>query len=97
MESGPDYRNLDIPVFYHRIGTQDIVNSRGAQVLFPPNVPIDSPHGTINAPVQVGRATFFPNQPTQANVNQGPSANTCRRWIRSASDGLIPAPPFRPN
>lgn len=35
VESGPDYRNLDIPVFYHRIGTQDIVNSRGAQVLFP--------------------------------------------------------------
>lgn len=71
VQSGEDYRNLDIPVFYHRIGTQAIVNSRGEKVLISANIAIDGLNGPINAPVNVGRDTFFPNPPTEVNVDQG--------------------------
>lgn len=78
--AGVDYDNLDIPVFYHRIGTQDIVNSSGAQVAIPanitifanPNPPLPPPMPpTQQAVVNIGRATFFPNFPTSANVDAG--------------------------
>ena len=67
--SGPDYQNLDIPVFYYRINNAslDIVDSRGAILAIPPTIPIT---GNPAAPCQanVGRMTFFPNAPTDNNV-----------------------------
>lgn len=76
---GPDYLNLDIPVFYHRIGTTAVVDSQGADVPIPPFVTVDDPGQnppTRQAPVLgVGgvfnRNTFFANPPMQANVEQG--------------------------
>jgi hypothetical protein len=81
--SGPDYLNLDIPVFYHRIGTIEIVDSRGALVPIPPTVIIDAPGVNPNPPTQpadvappsppgvLNRNTYFANQPTQTIVDQG--------------------------
>lgn len=77
--SGPDYLNLDIPVFYHRIGTNGIVDSQGADVPIPPTVTINvpgNPPTTRQARVLgvggvLNRATFFANSPTQNVVDQG--------------------------
>ncbi len=69
-----DYQNLDIPVFYHRIGSQEIVNSLGAQVAIPANITVDNPAApppTLNPALAIGRATFFANVPTTANVDVG--------------------------
>jgi hypothetical protein len=52
-----DYLNLDIPVFYHRIGTCEMVDSTGNQVTLPRE--IDLP-----------RNTFFVNAPTKHNIEQ---------------------------
>jgi hypothetical protein len=72
----PDFLNLDIPIFYHRIGTIEIVDSRGVQVPIPGFVTIDNPPGTRQARVLgpggvLNRATFFANQPTTNVVDQG--------------------------
>ena len=78
-ECGPDYFYLDIPVFYHRIGTTGLVNSRGADVTIPPTVTIDAP-GQVPPTRQArvlgvggvfGRNTYFANPPMQNIVNQG--------------------------
>jgi hypothetical protein len=76
IESGPDYQNLDIPVFYHCIGagSTGIVNSRGVPVAIPGQIQIlqGPPPGVaamVNCqPPHVGRNTFFPAQPTNAVV-----------------------------
>jgi hypothetical protein len=52
-----DYENLDIPAFYHRIGTLDIVDSRGKQLQLP-------------ASIKIGRSTIFANTPTLLNVKR---------------------------
>ena len=52
-----DYENLDIPAFYHRIGTLDIVDSRGKQLPLP-------------ASIKIGRSTIFANTPTLLNVKR---------------------------
>jgi hypothetical protein len=76
--SGQDYLNLDIPVFYHRIGTTDIVNSLGVQVPIPPFVTINTNPvgGTQQAAVTgaggvLNRGTYFVAPPTQNIVDQG--------------------------
>ena len=67
--SGPDYQNLDIPVFYYCINgaSLDIVDSTGAVVPIPATIPIT---GNPAAPCAalVGRATFFAAAPMPANV-----------------------------
>ena len=76
---GPDYLNLDIPVFYHRIGTTSILDSQGNDVPIPATVTIDDPGQqppTRQAPVTGGggvfaRNTFFAASPMQQNVEQG--------------------------
>jgi hypothetical protein len=80
-ECGPDYLNLDIPVFYYRIGSTAIIDSRGADVPIPPEVVINRPGVNPVPPTRrarvtgVGgifnRATFFNNLPMQTNVQQG--------------------------
>lgn len=67
--AGVDYLNLDIPAFYHRIGTQDIVNSRGELVDIPTQLSIDDPATTVT--INIGRTTFFADKPTDTNVNAG--------------------------
>jgi hypothetical protein len=52
-----DYKNLDIPAFYHRIGTLDVVDSLGQPLQLP---------GSIN----LGRTTFFATTPTLVNVQR---------------------------
>jgi hypothetical protein len=78
-QCGEDYLNLDIPVFYRRIGTIDILNSRGEIVDIPMEVVIDNPNpppptrkvrvtgigGVFN------RSTFFATDPTDTIVKQG--------------------------
>lgn len=73
LNSQHDYMNLDIPVFYHVIGSTSVVNSLGNQVTIPANitvlnnanVPAVTPIGpAIGAP----RANFFLNTPTTNNV-----------------------------
>jgi hypothetical protein len=53
-----DFLTLDIPVFYHRIGTSEIVDSLGNRVILPHN---------LNIP----RNTFFSSGPTEGNVIRG--------------------------
>jgi hypothetical protein len=72
--SSADYENSDIPVFYHRIGSQDIVNSQGQIVNIPAQIDIydmQNYPNVIQGNVNIGRAEFFQNLPTQANVKQG--------------------------
>jgi hypothetical protein len=74
---GPDYLNLDIPVFYHRIGTMEVVDSTGTQVPIPQSVLVDNPAGGTRQARVLGvggifnRTTFFANQPTTTIVDQG--------------------------
>ena len=64
----PDFRECDIPVFYHRIYTSDIMDSRGIPVAMPVNIAV---HGNNNQLVEpaVGRPTFYPAAPTTAMRN----------------------------
>ncbi|MDV3457681.1 DUF4135 domain-containing protein [Sphingomonas sp. HF-S4] len=74
-EAGVDYLTLDIPVFYHRIGTTDIMNSRGATMAIPQQVSVAGPGtppmpATRMVPVQgvpnavLNRATYYAAAPT---------------------------------
>ena len=79
-QSGPDYLNLDIPIFYHRIGTTGIVNSRGEAVPIPPTVTVQGKGVPPNPPTRqarvlgvggvLARDTFFPAPPTHNVVHQ---------------------------
>lgn len=76
--SGLDYTSLDVPIFYHRIGTSDIVDSRGVVVPIPATIPIiagDNPNAPpqnaqVTGPAGVfNRATYY-DQPPFANIVQ---------------------------
>lgn len=78
-ECGHDLLNLDIPVFYHRIGTTAIVNSYGVDVQIPQEIVINNPGGQPpTRKVRItgiggifNRGTFFDNLPMRTNVQQG--------------------------
>jgi hypothetical protein len=68
--AGDDYLNLDIPVFYHRLGTKGLVNSDGITLPIPHTVLINSSGNTPTRDAVVtgvggifGRATFFAEPP----------------------------------
>jgi hypothetical protein len=71
--SGTDFQNMDIPVFYHRIGAPgvanslDLMDSQGRQVAIPVQININGVMTNTN----IGRATFFANLPTAITVRQG--------------------------
>lgn len=68
-----DLSQLDIPIYYYRIGMQQIVDSIGAQVQITNSVTIDNPNpppATQQLPVTYALPTFFPNIPTTAIVDQ---------------------------
>ena len=72
---GPDYTNVDIPVFYHKIGTTNIVDSRGNEITVPATVtisdPNNPPNGTMQVNTNVRSRRFFARAPTTANVERG--------------------------
>jgi len=57
--SGADYQNLDVPSFYHVIGTTGIVDARGVLVPVPNN--FNLPNTNV---VPIGRTTYFVAPPT---------------------------------
>ena len=64
-----DLQNCDVPVFYHRIGTLDIMDSRGTTVAIPKKIKIPN----RNPPpvrLPLGRDTFFSNLPMLNNVQE---------------------------
>ncbi len=68
-----DLTNMDVPIYYYRIGMQEILDSMGAQVAIPAFVTINDnniPPNPIQFPVALGRMTFFPNIPTTAIIDQ---------------------------
>ena len=74
LQSLPDLLNLDVPIFYYRIGALEIVNSNGGQVTILPNIDIFNdtpPPPIVNKVVNTGRATFFANVPTAVLVDIG--------------------------
>lgn len=59
-----DLQNFDIPAFYHRIGTTDILDSNGRVLAVPNQVTVGG--NLVNT--NVGRAMYFAVSPTTANV-----------------------------
>jgi hypothetical protein len=68
-----DLSNFDIPVFYHRVGTTDILDSMGNVIGIPAQVMVNGIGGppAALANTNVGRATFFAVAPTAPNVQVG--------------------------
>ncbi|NTU53914.1 MAG: DUF4135 domain-containing protein [Chlorobiaceae bacterium] len=88
---GHDYKNCDIPVFYHRIGTMDLVNSRGDVIEIPNTIKIKNNDA---APVGLQRSTFFPNSPTQNNVYEGQFKKLVDNywygeWYKNITDSIM--------
>jgi hypothetical protein len=68
-----DFLNLDIPVFYHRIGTKDIVDSQGRTVPIPENKLVKLKRTVGNETKTEDRNlpdTFFQNAPTDVNIQR---------------------------
>lgn len=65
-----DLTHFDIPVFYHQIGTTDLLDSTGTVIAVPPNVNILAgvPPAAAPVPSNVGRAAYFAAAPTTTNV-----------------------------
>ncbi len=61
-----DLEHFDIPAFYHRIGTTDILDSNGQVVAIAGNATINGVPVNINA--AVGRNNYYAASPTAANV-----------------------------
>jgi hypothetical protein len=62
-----DLEHFDIPAFYHRIGTTDILGSNGQVVPIAGVVTING--APVNVGVVVGRGNYYAASPTTANVN----------------------------
>ncbi len=68
---GADFEHGDIPVFYHRIGSRDIMNSSGAKVEIPKEMGIaDDAGGQIEVLGPLRRSTFFAREPTDVYVRE---------------------------
>lgn len=60
-----DLENFDIPAFYHRIGSNDILDSNGHVIAIPAQIIVNGNQVNTN----VGRANYYAASPTTANVN----------------------------
>ncbi|WP_126248283.1 DUF4135 domain-containing protein [Chitinophaga rhizosphaerae] len=81
-----DLNQLDIPIYYYRIGMQQIVDSIGAQVQITPSVTIDNPDPpppTQQLPVTYPLPDFFPNIPTDVVIDQ--------QQVQALGDARYPA------
>ena len=69
-----DYLNCDIPVFYHRIGSTGIMDSRGSPIGVPATITVlNNENQQVQVQVQgpLGRDSYFAAAPTQPNVQAG--------------------------
>lgn len=69
-----DFQHCDIPVYYHRVGTTGVVDSRGVNVAVPDTIAILNDHPPpeqVNADTNIGRDTYFENTPTTHTVRNG--------------------------
>ncbi len=68
-----DIINFDIPVFYHQLNTQDVLDSHGTTITVPDIVTIGSASKPVRTLLPQPRATLFPNPPldTVQNVQLG--------------------------
>ncbi|ATL48171.1 hypothetical protein COR50_13915 [Chitinophaga caeni] len=95
-----DLLALDIPIYYYRVGMQDILDSDGNQVQIPATIQIDNnnpPPATVQQNVNIGRNTFLANIPPfaiiqaqQLNILTTPLLFLQRKLAlsNSISDGL---------
>jgi hypothetical protein len=66
-----DLTNFDIPSFYHRIGTADLLDSAGAVIAVPVQVTVynnAAPPVPVAVNTNVGRVNYFAAPPTAARV-----------------------------
>jgi Domain of unknown function (DUF4135) len=69
-----DLQNFDIPAFYHRIGSVELLDSTGAVMAVPATVTVNNPGPpppTLVQNTNVGRVTYYAAAPTAANVQAG--------------------------
>lgn len=94
--------NFDIPVFYTRIGSLDVLDTSGKPVPIPAQVTVynnATPPVPTQMPTNVGRATFFPAVPTTVNVVQnqlavlanGNTRNTRAQALRDSFSAFLDA------
>ena len=66
----PDFQNADIPIFFHRVGSLDLVDSRGTLVNVPASISYRTRPGTqpVQANINLGRNTYFAQRPFAARI-----------------------------
>lgn len=108
--SDTDLQNFDIPAFYHRIGSVELLDSTGALMLVPATVTVNNPNQpppTLTPNTNVGPGAYFAGgaSPTAVNVQAGqvnaltgPNFNTRRLALRNqAMQALnVLVPPGQP-
>lgn len=71
-QSATDLTNFDIPVFYHRVGSTDLLDSTGQVIPVPAQVSVyNAQNNQVQANTNVGRATYFAAPPTAARIQNG--------------------------
>lgn len=74
----PDLSSADIPVFYHRIGSQNIMDSRGNQIVVPPTITYipdpSQPTNMVTVDVDLGEergTNYFAQAPLDMRIING--------------------------
>lgn len=64
--AGKDYQNLDTPMFYHQIGSKDILTSDGTAIPIPPSITayLDPKNPSTTTTLDVKGASGFPSRGT---------------------------------
>jgi Domain of unknown function (DUF4135) len=73
-----DLANFDIPTFYHRIGTTDLLDSMGNTIPVPAQITVYNaaiPPAPVVVNTNVGRVTYFAAPPTAARIQNGQVAD----------------------
>jgi hypothetical protein len=84
-----DLQDFDIPAFYHKIGTTDILDSHGNVLLVPQAVTVlDDNLQPVVRNTNVGRDHYFQAAPTTAIVEDGQVANLTSPFTVRV-DGLV--------
>ncbi len=68
-----DYQNCDIPSFYHRIGSRNIMNSAGTKILLPEFVDTNDqnePPSLVRHGFNIRRKTYYATEPTRYTVKK---------------------------
>jgi hypothetical protein len=67
-QAATDLTNFDVPTFYHRVGTTDLLDSAGLVIPVPAQVTIFVAQQPVQVNTLVGRNTYFAAAPTAARV-----------------------------